>query len=154
MKNAHETILYGTAVALPGEDDLPMAVLLRGLSGTGKSDLAFRLIGEGAVLISDDQVRFIRRDDRIFAEGVEPIRGMIEVRGVGLLRTETAPTARLRLVVDLVPRSEVPRLPENETADILGLALPRLRLHGFDASTPLKVRTALRVLSNPELLVT
>lgn len=83
---------------------------------------------------------------------MEPIRGLIEVRGVGLVRVETVAAARLVLIVDLVARADVPRLPERETADILGVGVPRLRLHAFDASTPLKIRTVLRALHDPEIL--
>lgn len=53
--SGHETILHGTSVALPGEGGLPEAVFLRGFSGSGKSDLAFRLVGDGALLIADDR---------------------------------------------------------------------------------------------------
>lgn len=151
----HETILHGTAVAVMEGEGVPEAIFLRGFSGTGKSDLAFRLIGRGALLVSDDQVRFVRRQDRLFAEGVASIQGMIEVRGVGLARVETALSARLVLVVDLVARDDVPRLPpEREIVDILGIAVPRLRLHAFDASTPDKINLMLRALHDPKILAT
>ena len=59
----------------------------------------------------------------------------------------------LKLVVDLVPRDEVPRLPPREKADILGVSVPRLRLHAFDASTPFKILKALEIVEKPDLLM-
>jgi serine kinase of HPr protein (carbohydrate metabolism regulator) len=86
-------------------------------------------------------------------DAAEAIRGLIEVRGVGLLKYPTAAPARLRLVVDLVPRGDVPRLPDWENVDILGIAIPCLQLHAFDASTPLKIIKAIELVHKPDLLV-
>ena len=152
MTDEKKSIVHGTAVALPGLQE-PAAVLLRGLSGAGKSDLAFRLIEEGGALISDDQVVLERRQEKIYASGLEAIRGLLEVRGVGLLRYAPAGPASLRMIVDLCAREDVPRLPFPETLDILGLKIPFLKLHAFDASSSAKVRKALSVVNNPRLLV-
>jgi len=146
-------LLHGTAVLLRGAGFEPGAVLLRGLSGAGKSDLAFRLIETGGQLISDDQVELERRREKIFAGSVDAIKGLLEVRGVGLLRNDVAPQSPLRLVVDLVRREDVPRLPEAETVEILEVQVPRIRLHAFDASTPLKIYKMLEVLQRPSLKV-
>lgn len=150
-------IVHGSAVALQGTDfnaDFPSsAVLLRGFSGRGKSDLAFRLISLGATLICDDQVALERRQDKILASPVDTIRGLLEVRGVGLLKYPVAPATPLRLVIDLVPHEDVPRLPEPETVDILGLAVAFLKLHAFDNSTPLKIIKAIELVHKPGLLI-
>jgi serine kinase of HPr protein (carbohydrate metabolism regulator) len=148
-----KTIRHGTAVLVPGEGQPSAAVLLRGPSGSGKSDLAFRLIADGATLICDDQVELEKRHERVYAGPVGEIRGLIEVRGVGLLRVPVAAVSPLALVVDLVAREEVPRLPPEETVDILGIALPLLRLHAFDASAVAKLRAAMRVVHAPQLVV-
>jgi serine kinase of HPr protein (carbohydrate metabolism regulator) len=154
MQNAAGgNIFHGTAVALHAAGRSPAAVLLRGRSGAGKSDLAFRLIEAGGVLVSDDQVALAKRHTHVYAESVESIRGLIEVRGVGLLRYPVAEQTRLRLVIDLVAREDAPRLPEWETVDILGVALPRLRLHAFEASAPLKVMKAMEIVHKPEMIV-
>lgn len=129
-------------------------VLLRGPSGCGKSDLALRMIDEGALLVSDDYVAVSAVGRDLQAMPPPTIEGLIEVRGLGLLTVPFIPTVNLRLVVDLVDRSEVPRLPDpNDThAEILpGLELPLLRLMAFEASTPAKIRLAVRALNDGSL---
>lgn len=153
--NRNKITLHGTAVLLKSVAHPPAAVFLRGLSGSGKSDLAFRLIEVSGSLISDDQVSFERRQDKIFAEGIDNIRGLLEVRGIGLLRypAETIP-ARLRLVVDLVTEpAEVPRLPEWETVDILDVGIPRLKLWAFEMSATRKILKAMEIVHQPDLVI-
>jgi serine kinase of HPr protein (carbohydrate metabolism regulator) len=143
-------IQHGTAVLLKSVHFEPSAVFLRGLSGSGKSDLACRLIEAGGELICDDQVSLEHRQDKIFADSVPAIRGLLEVRGIGLLRYPVADAARLRLVIDLVKHDEeVPRLPEPETIDIMGVALPRYKLYGYDVSAALKVFKAMEIVHHP-----
>ena len=153
MTEQKKTLIHGTAVAIQGSDFPTSAVLLRGFSGRGKSDLAFRLITAGAMLICDDQVSLERRLDKIVAESVESIRGLLEVRGVGLLKYPVAKATQLQLIVDLIPREDVPRLPAKETLDILGIAITSLKLHAFDASTPFKIIKAIELVHKPGLLV-
>ncbi len=148
-----KTTLHGTAVLLRPVGGEAACIFLRGLSGAGKSDLAFRLIEAGGQLICDDQVGFEKRHNRIYADHVESIRGLLEVRGIGLLRYPVAPATRVSLVIDLVKRDEVPRLPDPETFEILGVALPRYRLCAFDNSTMLKINKALEIIAKPGLLV-
>lgn len=148
MKSAAAKILHGSAIAIAGK-----AVFLRGPSGAGKSDLAFRLIHLGGALIADDQVQFTARLDRLYAEPVAQVKGLLEIRGIGLVKYPPAPAAPLRLIVDLVPREEVTRLPEWEPADILGMRVPRLRLHAFDGSTSLKIMKAMELVDRQDLLV-
>jgi serine kinase of HPr protein (carbohydrate metabolism regulator) len=153
MDDQQKTILHGSAVAFDVQGHAASAVLLRGKSGTGKSDLALRLIAAGGMLVGDDQVVVERRQDEIMASAPLAIQGLIEVRGVGLLKSPPAPRTRLRLVVDLVPREEVPRLPVRESADILGIAIPLLKLSAFDASSVIKVMKAIELVHKPDLLV-
>jgi serine kinase of HPr protein (carbohydrate metabolism regulator) len=145
--------LHGSAVLLKSVDFEPSAVFLRGLSGSGKSDLVFRLIETGGQLVSDDQVTLERRAEKIYATPVAAIRGLLEVRGIGLLHYPVAEAAPLRLVVDLVAREDVPRLPEPETVELLGLEVPRFKLHAFDASAAYKVLKAMAVAHKPALAV-
>ena len=136
-----ETV-HATLVAKGG-----LGVLLRGPAGAGKSDLALRLIAsaDGWRLVSDDQVALTRTGSLIVGRAPEAIAGKLEARGIGILDFPVAESAEIRLVIDLVRRPEVPRLPEDdETTPLLGLALPRSRLHGFDASTPVKIALLLR----------
>lgn len=137
--------LHASCVALAGE-----AVLLRGPSGAGKSDLALRLIEDGAQLVADDQTR-LRRDGAILqATAPERLYGLLEIRGLGPVDIRTmnlmpAETARLRVIFDLLPRPEVPRLPEPRFETLLGVTLPCLALDAFSTSASVVVRWALRL---------
>lgn len=149
----NRTIRHGTAVLLHDPGYAASAVFIRGPSGSGKSDLAFRLMAAGAELIADDQVELEKRQQNVFAGAVEAIRGLIEVRGLGLLRYPEAAPARLRLIVDLVARDDVPRMPEWAEMDLFGVKIPMIRLHGFDASTPDKIHAAMMVVHHPKMIV-
>ena len=63
----------------------------------------------------------------------------LEIRGLGIVPMPFAAEAGIALLVDLVPRDRVERLPEDEVEEIAGVRLRRIRLCPFDASTPLKV---------------
>ncbi len=122
------------------------AVLLRGPSGAGKSDLALRLIELDARLVADDQTHLARRGRTLIATPPTALAGLIEVRGVGIVKlgkTRLLARAPLCLLVDLVAPAEVERLPEPAYEVIEGLALPRLALAPFEASTATKLRLAL-----------
>lgn len=138
--------IHATCIAIDGA-----GVLLRGASGSGKSDLALRLMDRGAHLVADDRVHLTRHENFIIAGVPDTIAGMIEARGVGIVDALPHVEARLRLVIDLVPRDDVPRLPEPENARILGCDIALLRLHAFDASTPIKIRLALDGVSGAKV---
>lgn len=130
--------VHGTCVAIAGE-----GVLLRGMPGSGKSDLALRLIDGGARLVADDQTELTRRGDTITAAAPAAIAGRIEIRGVGILTCPSIATAPLSLVVDLVDAGAVERLPEAQSCVYLERPITLLRLAAFEASTPAKIRLAL-----------
>lgn len=137
--------VHGTCVVL-GE----RAVLLRGPSGAGKSDLAFRLVSASgaydARLVADDQVCLKNEAGRLMASSPAELTGLLELRGLGLAALSVAENAEVRLLVDLVPRDAVPRLPESRFESILGVALPALSLHAFDLSVADKLRLALETI--------
>jgi HPr kinase/phosphorylase len=134
-----ETV-HGTVVAIDGA-----GVLLRGPSGSGKSDLALRLIDGGGVLVADDRVVLSGTGGRIEASAPEAIHGKLEVRGVGIVALPATRVSVLGLVVDLVESGAVERLPKAAETVLVGVALPLLRLAPFEASAPAKVRVALRL---------
>lgn len=140
-------MVHGTTVALDGE-----GVLLRGPSGSGKSDLALRLIDRGARLVADDQTELTCAAQRLIARAPRSITGRMEVRGVGILRVPAVPSAPLRLVVDLVAPDRVERLPEPQFCDYLQCSLPLLTLAPFEASAPAKIRLALASLVKTAVL--
>jgi HPr kinase/phosphorylase len=112
--------LHASAVALNGR-----AALITGPSGSGKSALALGLIALGARLVADDGVLLRRDGDGLLARAPEAIRGLIEARGVGLLRADPLDDVPLGLVVDL-GQIETERLPPWRRTMLLGLALPLL----------------------------
>jgi HPr kinase/phosphorylase len=143
-----ETLLHGTAVNING-----MAVLLRGMSGMGKSDLAYRLVMLGHGLLADDQVALTLRGGDLYAAAPPAIAGLLEVRGVGLIKLTPSAPAPLKLGIDLVAKSDVPRMPDWDTVDILGIAVPCLKLYAFEVSAAHKIITAIAVLKNPDSLI-
>lgn len=138
-----ETV-HGTIVARQG-----IGVLLQGPSGAGKSDLALRLIDRGWDLVADDQVRIVSGDDgALHASAPENLTGMIEIRGLGIVRIGAIPAAIVHLAVHLVPQDDVPRMPDlQEHAEFAGRPLPLIRLNGHTVSAPLVVERALDVVT-------
>jgi HPr kinase/phosphorylase len=138
----HTLLVHGTAVAIEGE-----AILLRGPSGAGKSDLGLRLIDRGARLVADDQVRLRRKDQQVVARAPDTIAGMIEIRGIGIVRVDSVAEARLALIVDLLPLGQVERMPEPRVETVLGVAVPLIALTPFEASAAAKLRLILGALA-------
>lgn len=130
---------HATCVDIDG-----IGVLLRGPSGSGKSDLALRLIEGGARLVADDRVELAPAGGRVIASAPAALRGRIEVRGLGIVAVDAIPETSIELVVDLVAPDAVERLPAPATAEVIGLRLPLLRLAPFEASATAKVRVALK----------
>lgn len=130
--------LHASAVAVGGK-----GVLLLGPSGAGKSDLALRLIDEGAALIADDRVDVTVVDANVSLSPPEALAGLLEVRGIGIVRRPYETKVSLSLVVDLVEPEDVDRLPERLTAAIMGVTVRRIALDPFQASAPAKIRLAL-----------
>lgn len=130
--------LHASCVAIGGR-----AVLLHGRSGSGKSDLALRLIDRGARLVSDDYTVVRRVGDGLVASAPANIAGRIEVRGIGILAVEAvegAPVALMALLDELVER-----MPDDRavTRPVAGLPLPVIALAALEASAPIKLELAL-----------
>lgn len=130
--------LYASCVSIGGA-----AMLLRGPSGAGKSDLALRLLDAGAELVADDQTCLQHDDGLLIATAPTRLRGLLEVRGLGPVRVPAAAPAPIALIIDLVALEDVPRLPEARYEDVLGVTLPCLSLHAFEASAAIKASWAL-----------
>lgn len=134
--------VHASCVALGGA-----GVLIRGASGSGKSDLALRLIDHGASLVADDRVDLERDGDCIYASAPAEIADMLEIRGVGVVRLKASPRVRVEIVIDLTAPEKIERLPEPAYFTCQGLDLPVLDLAPFEASAPAKVRFALARLA-------
>lgn len=129
--------LHASTVAIGGR-----AVLISGPSGSGKSDLALRLLDRGFTLVSDDQT-IVRRDgERLIASAPERIAGKIEVRGIGIVDIENVQDVTVALLVELT--SDIQRIPDDgRERPILGVALPIVTIDAMTASAPSKVALAL-----------
>jgi HPr kinase/phosphorylase len=135
-------LLHGSCVAR-GE----AGILLLAPPGGGKSDLALRLLGQGALLVADDQVEVLMDGAALMAAPPAALAGRLEVRGLGLLEGLPWSRARLALAVELVPREAVARLPEPASWSALGVSIPLLRLDARAPSAPDLLARALDILA-------
>lgn len=129
---------HANCVALNGR-----AVLMIGHSGSGKSDLAIRLIDRGWSLVADDYVTLVPVNGRLMATTPANIAGRIEVRDVGLVEVPFVSSVPVCLVIQLDGTPE--RLPEPQNWRFEDIDIPLLSLHPFEASAPVKVEHSLRV---------
>lgn len=152
MVNIHAScvVLADAAKAFGAPDDA--GILLLGESGSGKSDLALRLIARGAKLVADDRVEIFTQDRALFARAPASLAGLIEVRGLGIVAQPFATEARVALAVALI--EDAPRTPQPEKYGMppeLALAEeerpPLIRLSPFEASTPAKILLAAAAFS-------
>lgn len=139
MSDEAPPTLHGTVVALDG-----LGVLLVGPSGSGKSDLALRLIEAGWVLVADDRVVIDLVDGRPTASAPALLAGLIEARGVGILAVPCLSHAEVVLVALLTQPNLIERYPEAETFPLENIHVSAIRLAPFEASAPVKLRLALR----------
>ncbi|PTQ64830.1 Hpr(Ser) kinase/phosphatase [Sphingomonas sp. PP-CE-3G-477] len=134
--------LHATTVSIDG-----IAVMIEGASGSGKSDLALRLIDRGATLVSDDQTLVVRSGKVLLARAPTTIAGRIEVRGIGILAMPHVEDVAVGLLVRV--DGAIERMPERRVRKIAGIAVRQFAVDPFEASAPIKVELALR---NPEPL--
>ena len=113
--------VHATCIAVDGK-----ALLILGQSGAGKSALGLSLMAMGATLVADDRVILTAHDGAVLASCPVPIRGLIEARGVGLLRAPHVEDVPVTLVVDM-DRLEVERLPQRHRITVVDQSLPLLR---------------------------
>ena len=125
-------------------------VLLLGKSGCGKSDLALRLIDEGARLVSDDRTLLFIAKGALHAKAPASIKGLLEVRGLGIIALPVRTNVKIAFAVRL--GREGARLPAaaiyHAPAALKHAAkVPQIALDGRFASTPAKIRAALAAFS-------
>jgi len=130
--------LHASTVAIDGR-----AVLLTGPSGSGKSDLALRMLDRGFTLVSDDQTIVRKEGDRLLASAPPNIAGKLEIRGLGIVDVERVDNMPIVLIVELTS-SLIERLPDDSRErPILGVKLPLVTIDALTASAPSKVALAL-----------
>lgn len=150
MANEH-IILHGTCVSVGGK-----GVLILGDPGTGKSDIALKLIdGEGygisskllrSQLVADDQVVVTQRGKALTASAPPALKGKFEIRGLGIVDVKTKPKVTLGLVVKLQAHAHIERMPDSATFEILGVSLPLIEIDGTTASATARLRAAVNRL--------
>ena len=129
--------LHASCVALDGR-----AVLITGISGSGKSDLSLRLIDRGFVLVSDDQTIVRKSGEKLIATAPATIAGKLEIRGVGIVEMETVKDVQVALLVELT--SDIQRMPDDSRErPVLGVKLPLISVDATTASAASKVALAL-----------
>ena len=140
MSNDIAKQVHATCVSLYGA-----GLIIRGPSGAGKSDLALRLIDRGARLVADDRVDLLVSDNGVIARAPEILAGLLEVRGLGILRVPVLEATVVRLVVKLVNHENVPRLSDRRMTNLIGMDVPTVTLDPFETSAVPKVRLALEL---------
>jgi HPr kinase/phosphorylase len=138
--------LHASAVALDGE-----GVLLLGASGAGKTDLALRLIHAGGRLVADDRVILTRTHDTLHASAPSTLMGVLELRGIGLIRLDALASAPLRLAVTCSATAPE-RLPPPRSFEAHGLHIPHITLDPFHASAPARLALYLSALGRGDTL--
>ncbi|MGD9637633.1 MAG: HPr kinase/phosphorylase [Alphaproteobacteria bacterium] len=123
-------------------------VLIIGKSGSGKSDLALRLIDNGAELVADDRCEVFADNNKLLAQAPSRIKGLIEVRGIGIIKLPFVIKSEIKLVVELQEKLLIDRMPDADLCHICGLDIPKILLYPFENSAIIKVKLALAIAAN------
>ncbi len=158
--------IHATTVAIRDAAGVDHGILIRGKPGSGKSELALRLIdaaglgsGETALrarLVADDQTILALDGERLRAAAPHALAGLMELRGQGILKLPYLASALVALVVDLREAHEIERMPEERllSAEIGGVTLPRMALDRAQPAAPAMIRMVLtaRIWAQPGAL--
>lgn len=121
--------------------------LIEGPSGLGKSDLALRALQAGFRLVADDRVVAFASAGKLYGRPHETLAGLIEVRGLGVVRHSALPQCEIALVVRCAPTAEaVERLPDPRMTTITGVSVPVFDLWPREPAAPLKIDRMLQSL--------
>ncbi|WP_417810477.1 HPr kinase/phosphorylase [Thalassospira alkalitolerans] len=145
------TQIHANCVALG-----PHAILLRGPSGSGKSNLALRLIRAGGRLVSDDRTDLSAQDGKLIATSPALIARLCEVRGIGIVRGLAYQGAGdVRVIFDLVADpAEIERMPDPQSEAFCGISIPSWKIWPFDMAINAKIETALALATGEMQLET
>ncbi len=134
------TLLHASLVAFG-----TVGVLIRGPSGSGKSQLCLQLMDRNASLVADDQVKLKVENKKLMGSAPEALAGMLEIRGLGLVKYPSVAEAEIKLVVDLRPFAEISRMPEPDEmwVEILGFNVRRFSLDPQAQAAVQKLQAAL-----------
>lgn len=117
--------------------------MILGAAGSGKSDLALRLVDRGWRLVADDRTVIRCADGAPLASSPETLAGKLAVAGIGIVECDHVGEAPVALVVQL--ESAPPAYPlDSGRRTVCGAALPVLRINAFWPSAPILVERAMQ----------
>jgi HPr kinase/phosphorylase len=152
MTNTAGASIHASAVLVGNR-----AVLIRGPSGSGKSHLAFDLILAGrssqiapATLVGDDRVHLLAHEGQLIVRPAPALAGLIEIRGLGIRRSDFANEAIVGLVVDL-EAADAARLPPPEAllTQISGIKIPRIPVGRGYPPLPIVIAALIMTANSP-----
>lgn len=119
-------------------------ILILGESGSGKSDLALRLIEQlNAELIADDRVKLELKNNLLYASCPENIKNLLEVRGIGIIKKKAQKETIVSLVVELVKSwQDIERLPVPDFWSFENKKIKKIKIYPFEQSAVYKIRLA------------
>ena len=123
-------------------------VLIEGPSGSGKSDLALRALGAGWTLVADDRTLVWADAGRLWGRAPDPLDGMIEARGLGVLSAHRLAFSEIVLAVRCAPADSIARMPEPQAWSALGITLPLVALAPLEESALAKLARVFAVLDS------
>jgi hypothetical protein len=133
--------IHATCIAIGAQ-----GVLLLGASGAGKSDLALRLIDDGARLVADDRTLLTVKSGVLTAGAPAAIRGLMEIRGVGIVKLPVRAAVAIALVARLGrngARLPAPSLWRPPAPLKPATFPPQIMLDASQPSAPARIRAAL-----------
>lgn len=112
-----------------------VGILIKGKSGSGKSETATGLVERGGSLVADDHVKIRNVNGELTAYTEGFARGFIEMRGIGIINVANIyglgsiqPDSKLDLIVNLRPYSDLNDVDRvgitRKTEEILGVDIP------------------------------
>ena len=145
--------IHGTLVQVEQQ-----GLLLRGPSGSGKSDLALRLIAGSFAndicttppkLVADDRVIIEQRGRKLYGRAPKTLKGLLEIRHIGIETVPFVSEAAITALVEFKPVTALERLPKKtwDTEQLLGVNLPLIALDQSEASAPIKLIFAAKKLT-------
>ena len=121
-------------------------ILFLGDSGSGKSDISLRLIADyKATLIGDDRIDIIAKGNNIIASAPKNLSGLLEVRGIGIIKVKTKKKNKIDIAVFLT-QDKIERMPEPLYYELLDKKIPLININPFEASATAKILAALSLL--------
>ena len=131
---AVQTMLHGTMVDVYG-----IGILISGISGLGKSEVALDLVERGHRLVSDDVVMLTKKSNILIASATEMNKHFMEIRGLGIIDVMSMfgirsirYQKRLEVILELSLWEDTENLNrtalDHDTVEILGTKIPLIHL--------------------------